>query len=129
MSRRVQIVIKQETNTLALVPPLPPRFGETPPDKDEGLRGKKGETLARPDQTLFVFRLNQVVYGSGLLRTSSDLTKVHVTRTDSATKKKQERTIDLTKLRPEEKGPVHNIGQGQDLWLREGDVIEIPDKP
>src|SRR6185503_20408662 len=109
---------------------LPRRFDESPDEVNESVAAKKQDESPPPprEQTLTVFRLNQVIYGSGLLRTSSDLTKVHVTRTDSATKKKQEWTIDLTKLRSEEKGPVHNIGQGQDLWLRDGDVIEIPDK-
>lgn len=63
-------------------------------------------------------RLRSVVLNSGLLLTSSDLSRTKVTRQDAAGGRR-EWTFDLTQSIPEE----------QDLWLRDGDVIEVPEKP
>jgi len=62
------------------------------------------------------FMLRSVLDNSKLVRVSSDLSRVKVTRMDPETKKKQEWVIDCTK--PEQ----------ADLWLRDGDVIEVPEK-
>ncbi len=103
MARHVQLVIKETTNSVKLIPRL---IEESP-------------ASTKPDVIVFSFWLNEVVYGSMLLRVSSDATKVHVTRTDPATRKQQKWTFDLTRM-----------GQGTDynLWLRDGDVINVPDK-
>ncbi len=132
MTRRVRIVIKQETNIVRLIPPIavanlvpvqPMRNLPAP-----GAKASKPEAdspeASWPEQTLSAFRLKQVLYGSGVLRTSSDVSRVHVTRTDPATKQKQEWTLDLTRLPPETKAP-ENIAEGQDLWLRDGDLVEV----
>ena len=50
-----------------------------------------------------------------ILRTSSDLSRIEVKRTDPITKK-------ALKLSVEPKPGT------DDLWLRDGDVIEVPDK-
>ena len=63
-------------------------------------------------------RLRSVVRNSGLLLTSSDLSRTKVTRHD-ATNGRREWTFDLTQSIPEE----------QDLWLLDGDIIEVPEKP
>ena len=64
--------------------------------------------------TILGNRLRPVLEASGLLRTSSDTTRVKVSRTrpDPA-----EFTLDLMKGYA-----IH------DLWLRDGDVIEVPEK-
>ena len=62
------------------------------------------------------FMLRSVLDNSKLVRVSSDLSRVKVTRVDPETKKKQEWTIDCT------------IPTESDLWLRDGDVIEVPEK-
>ena len=63
------------------------------------------------------FRLRHIVLGSGLLLTSSDTTRVKVTRSDAANGFK-EWTFDLSK----------EPSAGNDLWLRDGDNIEVPEK-
>jgi ankyrin repeat protein/tetratricopeptide (TPR) repeat protein len=62
------------------------------------------------------FMLRSVLDNSGLIRVSSDLSHVKVTRTDPTSKKTTEWTIDCT----------DNNQPG--LWLRDGDVIEVPEK-
>lgn len=62
-------------------------------------------------------RLRDVVLNSGLLLTSSDTTRVKVTRPDTAGGLK-EWTFDLSK----------EPSAGNDLWLRDGDIIEVPEK-
>jgi hypothetical protein len=65
---------------------------------------------------LVSFMLCSVLDNSKLVRVSSDLSRVKVTRIDPETKKKQEWTIDCTN--PSE----------ADLWLRDGDVIDVPER-
>jgi hypothetical protein len=70
------------------------------------------------------FRLNGFLRGSGLLLSSSDVTRVKVKRTDPATKQVRERVFDLDQIQ-------NQIQRGEganDLWLRDGDVIEVPEK-
>lgn len=63
-----------------------------------------GEVLAR-------FEARQALFSS------SDLSRVKVTRRDAAGGKPREWVIDCS------------AGKAPDLWLRDGDVIEVPDKP
>jgi ankyrin repeat protein len=53
-----------------------------------------------------------------LLRTSSDLTRVKVTRKDPTTGKTREFVVDV----------AAHPSETSDLWLRDGDVIEVPEK-
>ena len=53
-----------------------------------------------------------------VLRSSSDLSRVKVTR-KAATGKSNALTVDVS----------NNPQRNDDLWLRDGDVIEVPDKP
>jgi Ankyrin repeats (many copies) len=69
-------------------------------------------------QRSHLLRLRKVVLNSGLLLTSSDLSRTKVTRQDAAGGRR-EWAFDLTQSIPDE----------QDLWLRDGDVIEVPEKP
>jgi hypothetical protein len=52
-----------------------------------------------------------------VLRSSSDLSRVKVTRRDPATGKKHEWILDC-----------HDLNLAPDLWLHDGDVIEVPEK-
>src|SRR5206468_400417 len=69
-------------------------------------------SISRPD-----FWLNSVLRSSGLLLTSSDLSRVKVKRVDPATGQRKEWTFDLDQL-----------AAPNDLWLRDGDAIEVPEK-
>ena len=60
--------------------------------------------------------LRSVLDNSKLIRVSSDLSHVKVTRIDPETKKKMEWIIDCTN------------NQQSNLWLRDGDVIDVPEK-
>jgi len=103
VSRSVMLIVKGTTNSLAIGPSWSPEsiaFVTYPGSKREGR-----------------FMLNAVLRGSGLLRASSDLTRVKVTRPDPATGKTREWILDCM-------GAV----TASDLWLRNGDVIEVPEK-
>ena len=64
------------------------------------------------------FWLYDVVDAANVILTSSDLSRVKVTRIDAASRKPMQMVFDLEKRDP-----------ANDLWLREGDVIELPEKP
>ena len=61
------------------------------------------------------FYLSSVLAQSQLLRSSSDTTRVKVKRTDPGTKKSMELIVSPFQTK-------------NDLWLRDGDLIEIPEK-
>jgi ankyrin repeat protein len=103
VSRQVTVRIKGESTTLKLAPELD---ALTSPSRPNG-RWK----LVRPS-----FMLRSVLDNSKLIRVSSDLSRVKVTRHDPVTKKTVEWTVDCT-----------DPNQA-DLWLRDGDVIEVPEK-
>jgi cytohesin len=129
VSCKVHLVVKGQTNTLVLKPefadaarpPGIPRAIPGPPTANtppEAFAGPQGSSTPKPDVILTVFNLNSVIRGSHLLRSSSDLSQVKVTRMDPSTGQRNEWIFDLQTLKPE-----------NDLRLRDQDVIEIPDKP
>lgn len=65
------------------------------------------------------FMLRSVLDESKLVRFSSDLTRVKVTRAKGPSGKRQEWVVDCS---------GGNV-PFPDLWLQDGDVIEVPDKP
>ncbi len=65
---------------------------------------------------LVSFMVRSVLDQSKLIRFSSDLSRVKVTRRDAATGKTQSWVLDCSG------------GNLPDLWLRDGDVIEVPEK-
>ncbi|HWD92732.1 MAG TPA: ankyrin repeat domain-containing protein [Verrucomicrobiae bacterium] len=103
LSRQVTVKIKNESTTLKLAPTLD---SVTNPSRPNG-RWR----LVRAS-----FMLRSVLDNSKLLRVSSDLSRVKVTRHDSVTKKTMEWVVDCTDWKQ------------SDLWLRDGDVIEVPEK-
>jgi hypothetical protein len=87
----------------------------------------------KPEKTLTTFRLKEVVYAANVLRASSDPTRVRVTRREGGNMK--EWVFDLNRLATANEWNIQAVqSQGrllppwEDLWLRDGDVIEIPEK-
>lgn len=116
LRKEVQIVVKGQTNRVALVPLLvehqyawPPTAQILTPNVPPG-----GSYEPAPATTLTVQRLNDVVRGANVIRSSSDLTRVKVLRSGG---ERWEKVFDLT-----------NTDKTSDLWLRDGDVIEVPEK-
>jgi len=82
------------------------------------------------------FRLSNLVLRDNrfrnLIRSSSDLSRVTVTRTDPQTKETRKMTFDLNAVALPDmsySGSAPPIPWAHDLWLRDGDVIEVPEKP
>jgi ankyrin repeat protein len=63
------------------------------------------------------FWLSQILYNSALLLSTSDTSRVKVYRIDPITKEKLELTFDFSR------SPYPS-----DLWLHDGDIIEVPEK-
>ncbi len=63
------------------------------------------------------FMVRAVLDQSKLVRYSSDLTRVKVSRPQTTNRKRQEWVVDCSD------------GAFPDLWLQDGDVVEVPDKP
>jgi hypothetical protein len=64
------------------------------------------------------FVLRSVVDSSRLIRFSSDLSRVRVTRRDASTGKNREWILDCS-----------DAAHSPKLWLRDGDLIEVPERP
>ncbi len=64
------------------------------------------------------FWIKPVLRNSNLLLASSDLSRVKVTRHDPVSAKAREWLLDCSDTKPT---PA--------FWLRDGDVIEVPEKP
>ena len=118
LARSVDIHIKNETVKVTLDPGV--RQGPAEGSFQARLAEATKKPQSSPDPTgqsnitLMSFDLKSVVHGANVIRASSDLSRVKVTRTDPATKKVTEFVLPL---------------ETSDFWLRDGDVIEIPEKP
>ena len=119
-------------------PPPPSRTGSLPP-MPSGLGGPPGiathEATPEPppvEKTLYTFLLSEVVQQANVLLLSSDLSRVKVIRHGVEMSYDIERLLDRS-------GPRGGGGGGRGgrftsnnnpsyLWLRDGDVIEIPER-
>ncbi|HXI53257.1 MAG TPA: ankyrin repeat domain-containing protein, partial [Candidatus Saccharimonadales bacterium] len=136
LTRSVQLVVKGETHPVTIVPigvpaasgmfggiPGPPALLATPvapvalvtpaapaPPPDQRLERRYGRST---------FRLRAILDGANVLRVSSDLSRVRVKRADPVNGKHREWTLDYSSPGP---APL------SDFWLRNGDVVEVPDK-
>ena len=156
LTRWVQIVVKRETNTVKLMqnmsgqPQLPPMAPlpagvslptaiprPIPPTAIATPGFPAGESVPPKEKTekvLQTFRLKDVVYFANVLRASSDPTRVRVIRREG--NKTNEWVIDLTKVATNNEWNTPGSPNVQstklwpqhDLWLRDGDVIEVPEK-
>jgi len=164
VSRNVSLIIKGVTNSLTVGPyyrpyqpgadmPLVPgvEFPKTLTDDTNNSRRlpRRMSQFFPMQKAPGYFMLTAVLRGSGMLRASSDLSRVKVIRRDPATGKKREWIINCAPS-PEAASAVpgddsrtfaqrlqaitersRNDGQSAaapDLWLRDGDVIEVPEK-
>ena len=106
LKRRVQLTVKGQTTNIVLEAH---GFGPTI------LYGAYGMIFAIPPQ----FSLAPALDNSGMIRASSDLSRVKVAREhDPITGKTREWTVDCS-----------NPNSPPNFWLRDGDVIEVPGKP
>jgi ankyrin repeat protein len=124
LAAQVAIMVKGQTNLVTLKPLIYRRHTMsiylTSGNADEaGLGFRFTAPPDKPDQQS-TFWLYDVMHQANVILTSSDLSRVKVTRKDAATRKTIELTLDLRKQDP---NPANA------LWLRDGDVIEIPEKP
>lgn len=102
LSREVRVMIKGHSTKLVLGPKLT-CFG--------------GSATSVAQITKASFWLKPALRQSNLLLASSDLSRVKVTRSDKATGQKREWVLDCSDPKP---APA--------FWLRDGDVIEVPEK-
>jgi ankyrin repeat protein len=105
-ARQIVIVINGVSTPVRLSPQFAPQYPTQ----------MAGQTDSAMLMAHVSFMLRSVLDNSKLVRVSSDLSRVKVTRVDAQTKKKLEWVVDCTK--PEQ----------ADLWLRDGDVIDVPEK-
>ncbi len=106
------------------------------------IKGQATNLVLRPStngSSQAQFYLRPVLMNSGLLRTSSDLSKVKVKRHDKTTGQVYELTFDCSDSQSGQipqpalqypggvsSGP--GASPAEDLWLRDGDIVEVPDK-
>jgi hypothetical protein len=122
LTRKVEIVVKGQTTTVTLAPKIA--------GLEEGTAGKTfvlppssgaARSLRRHEPTVTAytpFWLRPVLLQSKLVLTSSDLSRVKVTRRDPATGQTREWMVDCSK----------GGDSAPDLWLQDGDGIEVPEK-
>ena len=107
LSRQVQVVIKGQGTNLGLGPKL--IFSKF------WIPGRQPEIeTVVTQQPLW---LKPALRQSNLLLASSDLSRIKVTRADKATGQKREWVLDCSEGKP-----------APEFWLRDGDVIEVPEK-
>jgi hypothetical protein len=113
LDRQVRLTVKgQTTNLLLSLQTGPPPAGSPP-------AGVQILDVNAPNATPPSFALLPVLQSSGLLRASSDLSRVKVKRRDAATGQAYELVFDCS----------NGSGPGPGFWLQNGDAIEVPEKP
>jgi ankyrin repeat protein len=119
LTRKVEIVVKGQATTVTLsakIAGLEGPDGTTPvPSPGGGLGGVHWEPTI---YSLTPFWLRPVLLQSKLVLISSDLSHVKVIRQDAATGQKREWTVDCSKAG----------NDAPNLWLQDGDRIEVPEK-
>ena len=116
LKREVEIMVKGETTTLTLV--LPNLQQNPQPVPGGVILGGIGDQESW--KNIRSFRLKEVINSANVVRISSDLSRVKVKRMDTKTGQVQELMFDLSDAAPSD--------ARTDLWLRDGDVIELPEK-
>jgi ankyrin repeat protein len=113
LERRITVRVKDSGRELVLSPSVEPFPFQVKPE-GFGATAAGGVLFQDLDSQ---FRLSQVLKNQKLLLTSSDLAHVKVTRTDPGTGKSREFICDVAKVDPVD-----------DLWLRNGDIVNVPEK-
>jgi len=104
LARQVEIIVKGQPTNIFLAP-------------DSAYVNHLG-MAPQTELNNAAFWIKPVLRNSNLLLSSSDLSRVKVTRHDPATGKAREWVLDCSESKPT---PA--------FWLRDGDVIEVPEKP
>jgi ankyrin repeat protein len=114
LTRHLQITINGQTTNLVAAPQIREASYR---ERIQGPYGPRPDLMFRMlnDEPLMLW---PVLKNSKLLLASSDLTQTKVKRRDTTTGKTQEWTVDCS-----------NPNLPPDFWLRDGDVIEVPEKP
>jgi hypothetical protein len=107
LQRKVTVEVKGEPQTIILGPIVLDELRQ-----QALVLGNQVTSIVLP------FRLTDVLRGNARLFSTSDLTRVKVRRVDPATGQTQEWVFN-----------EETIERTHDLWVRDGDVIEVPDKP
>jgi len=100
LSRKIEVIVKGKSTKVTLAPEI-----------SSNIVGDYAVTTLTP------FWIKPALRKTNLLLTSSDLANVRVKRVDPVTGVKREWLLDCSDSKP-----------APDLWLRDGDVIEVPDK-
>jgi hypothetical protein len=116
LTRHLQITVNGQTTNIIVMP----QVWELIPGSREYPLSSLGAKMPPAGGLLTAepFMLWPVLENSKLLLASSDLLRVVVKRRDAATGKMHEWTVDCS-----------NPGQPPNFWLRDDDVIEVPEKP
>jgi hypothetical protein len=116
LTRKVEIVINGQATSITLAPQiLDAGTAPIPVESSERFRAQQhGEPYIVAHTP---FWLQPVLLQSKLVLTSSDLSRVKVTRRDPASGQKREWVVDCSEASP-----------APDLWLRDGDKVEVPEK-
>ncbi|MGZ4988619.1 MAG: ankyrin repeat domain-containing protein, partial [Limisphaerales bacterium] len=117
LARNIQIDIKGISTNLTVMPPMP-KFSDTAIARANFQNWLKPTLPANsivklPDNYIVSsFGLREVINTIGILRSSSDTTRVKIVRAQNA----NVRNITV------------NLNEGEEPWIEPGDVIEIPDR-
>jgi serine/threonine-protein phosphatase 6 regulatory ankyrin repeat subunit B len=117
LTRKVEIVVKGQATTVTLAPNITGLEG----GQEGGTVLNTGHGVVQFEPTIHTltpFWLRPVLLQSKLVLISSDLSRVKVTRRDPATGQKREWVVDCSK----------GGDSAPNLWLQDGDRIEVPEK-
>jgi hypothetical protein len=111
LARNVSVIVKGQSHSISLGPEL--RLAGTP------ARRFPGSVLGNAEVLQFApIMIKPALIESKLLLASSDLSHIKLTRADPTTGQKRELIVDCSEGKP-----------APSVWLRDGDIIEVPDKP
>ena len=145
LRRQVQIIVKGQTTKLTLTPNIPEQGSFNPGNMLMMETVAPGQPSAAPVQKyLSTFSLNDVVHQANVLLLSSDLSRVKVTRhgTDLFFNLEPPASAHETAVpgpggmpgrrpipgRPGSFRTYSTLPASADLWLRDGDLIAIPER-
>src|ERR1017187_9969496 len=120
LTRRVEIVINGQATNITLAPRISSFTAAKGDANTTGGLSISEDVLALQELSIVAhvpFWLKPVLLQSKLVLTSSDLSRVKVTRLDAASGQAREWVVDCSQA---------NLSP--DFWLRDGDKIEVPEK-
>jgi ankyrin repeat protein len=126
LTRHIAILVNGQTNFITLAPEIS-LGGELITNVVSRGLGNDSVSFPQPRfstsiKTATPFWLSPVLLQSKLILTSSDLAHIKVTRHEPGTGKTREWVVDCS-------GLSQNQLNTADFWLRDGDQIEVPEKP